>query len=132
MSYLQGLPAFAGYFGMGVGFVALFVTLWIRMTPHRELTLIRGGNVAAALTLSGALLGYCLPLASALAHSVSHADLAVWGLVALVAQLVAYVLTRLLLPKFPGRIEANDLAAAFLSAALQVGVGLLNAAAMVY
>jgi putative membrane protein len=132
MSYLQGLPAFAGYFGLGLGFVALFLALYLQFTPHRELHLIRAGNLAASTALSGALAGFCLPLASAIAHSVSYVDLALWGGVALAAQLVAFVLVRLLIPGFPKRIEAGDQAAAVLSATLQVGVGLLNAAAMVY
>jgi putative membrane protein len=130
MQYLQGLPAFALYFGMGVGFVALFLSAYVWLTPHREIALIRAGNVAAALALAGALIGYCLPLASALAHSVAPADLALWALIALVAQFVAYGLTRALLPGYPGRIEAGDLAAAIVSTSLHVGIGLINAAAM--
>ncbi|MFE0502432.1 DUF350 domain-containing protein [Lysobacter soli] len=132
MSYLQGLPAFAGYFAVGLGFVALFLALYLHLTPHRELQLIREGNLAAGTALSGALIGFCLPLASAMAHSVSLVDLAVWGAVALLAQAAAYGFTRLLLPAFPARIERGEQAAAVLSATLHVGVGLLNAAAMVY
>jgi putative membrane protein len=78
------------------------------------------------------LIGYCLPLASALAHSVAPADLGWWALIALVAQFVAYGLTRALLPGYPGRIEAGDLAAAIVSTSLHVGIGLINAAAMSY
>lgn len=130
--YLQGMPAFAGYFGMGLGFVALFLLCFLHFTPHRELQLIRGGNIAAGLSLAGALLGFCLPLAAAIAHSVSHLDLGLWGLVALVAQLAAHVFVRLLLPGFPARIERGEQAAALVSAALHIGVGLLNAASMAY
>lgn len=130
--YLQGLPAFAGYFAVGLGFVALFLALYLQLTPHRELRLIRDGNLAAATALAGALAGFCLPLASAIAHSVSLTDLAVWGAVAMVAQAAAYGFTRLLLPQFPARIERGEQAAAVLSATLHIGVGLLNAAAMVY
>jgi putative membrane protein len=132
MSYLQGLPAFAGFFGVGLGFVALFLALYIHLTPHRELQLIRDGNIAASTALAGALTGFCLPLASAIAHSVNVVDLAVWGVVALLAQFAAHLLVRLLLPQFPVRIERGEQAAAVLSATIHVGVGLLNAAAMVY
>lgn len=132
MSYLQGLPAFAGYFGVGLGFVALFLALYLHFTPHRELALIRAGNLAASTALSGALAGFCLPLASAIAHSASSIDLALWGGIALVAQLAASLLVRLLLPNFGKRMEAGEQAAAVLSATVHVGVGLLNAAAMVY
>jgi len=132
MSYLQGLSAFGGYFAVGLGFVALFLALYLHLTPHRELRLIREGNLAASTALSGALAGFCLPLASAMAHSVSLVDLAVWATVALVAQMAAYGFTRLLLPQFPKRIERAEQSAAVLAATLHVGVGLLNAAAMVY
>jgi putative membrane protein len=132
MTYLQGLPAFAGYFGVGVGFVALYLALYLHFTPHRELRLIRDGNTAAATALAGSLLGFCLPLASAMAHSVSLMDLALWGLVALLAQTAAYALVRLLLPGFPARMERGEQAAALLSATLHLGVGLINAAAMTY
>lgn len=132
MTYLQGLPAFAGYFGVGIGFVALYLALYLQFTPHRELQLIRDGNTAAATALAGSLLGFCLPLASAMAHSVSLMDLALWGLVALLAQTAAYALVRLLLPGFPARMERGEQAAALLSATLHLGVGLINAAAMTY
>lgn len=132
MTYLHGLPAFAGYFGVGVGFVALYLALYLHFTPHRELRLIRDGNTAAATALAGSLLGFCLPLASAMAHSVSLMDLALWGLVALLAQTAAYALVRLLLPGFPARMERGEQAAALLSATLHLGVGLINAAAMTY
>jgi putative membrane protein len=132
MHYLQGFPAFATYFSMGVGFVALFLSAYLWLTPHREIALIRAGNVAAAVSLAGALIGYCLPLSSALAHSIATVDLALWAGVALVAQLAAYALTRLLLPGYPTRIESGELAAAITGASLHVGIGLLNAAAMTY
>lgn len=132
MTYLQGLPAFAGYFAVGLGFVALFLASYLQFTPHRELQLIREGNLAASTALSGALAGFCLPLASAIAHSVAYADLALWGGIALVAQFAAHLLVRWLLPGFPARIERGEQAAAVLSATIHVGVGLLNAAAMAY
>ena len=51
----------------------------VRADPQRQL--------AAALNLGGAILGFCLPLASTIAHSVSIADVAMWALVALVVQI---------------------------------------------
>lgn len=132
MTYLQGLPAFAGYFGVGLGFVSLFFALYLHLTPHRELQLIRDGNLAASIALSGALAGFCLPLASAIAHSVAYVDLALWGGIAFVAQFAAYLVVRALLPGFRARIERGEQASAVLSATLHVGIGLLNAAAMVY
>lgn len=132
MAYLQGLSAFATYFGMGLGFVLLYVVLYLHVTPHRELALIREGNLAASIALAGALLGFALPLAGALRAAVSALDLALWAGIALVAQGGAYLLVRLLLPRFPQRIAQTEVSAAVLSATVHVSVGLVNAAAMSY
>ena len=44
--------------------------LYAFITPHREITLIREGNTAAALSFGGVLVGIALPLAFALGYSV--------------------------------------------------------------
>jgi putative membrane protein len=132
MDYLQGIPAFATYYAMGIGWVAVFLAAYLWLTPHAEIALIRAGNVAAAVGLAGALIGYCLPLASALAHAVAALDLAIWAGVALAGQFVAYAFVRWLLPEYPARIERGELAAAITAASAHVGIGLINAAAMSY
>ncbi len=130
MHFMQGLPDFAIYFGMGLGFMVLYVVLYLYATPHREITLIRGDNLPAAVVLAGALLGFALPLASALRIASGLLDVAAWAFMALVAQLAAYALVALLLKDFSKRINRGEMAAAVLAAAIHVGVGLLNSAAM--
>ena len=130
MHFMQGLPDFAIYFGMGLGFMVLYVVLYLYATPHREITLIRGANLPAAVVLAGALLGFALPLASALRIASGLLDVAAWAFMALVAQLAAYALVALLLKDFSKRINRGEMAAAVLAAAIHVGVGLLNSAAM--
>ncbi|WP_266182406.1 DUF350 domain-containing protein [Dyella humicola] len=130
LSYLSTLPAFAAYFGFGVSFLAIFCTVHIWLTPQRELELIRHGNQAAAISLAGALLGFVAPLASAIAHSVSLPDLAVWGMVSLVVQWLAHVAMRLLIHDLAGQIESDNRAVAVLAAGVAVAVGVVNAAAM--
>ncbi len=132
MNYFQGLPAFASYFGMGLGFLAAFLLIYVALTPHHELRLIRAGNQAASVTLAGVVLGYSIPLASALRYSISAGDLAFWAVIAVIAQLSAYILVRLLLPAFSTRIESGEMSAAILSFSLHIAVGLFNASAMTY
>lgn len=127
---LSTLPAFAAYFGFGVCFLAIFCTVHIWLTPQRELELIRHGNQAAAISFAGAMLGFVAPLASAIAHSVSLQDLAVWGVVALVVQWLAHLAARLLIHDLAGQIESDNRAVAVLAAAVAVAVGVVNAAAM--
>ena len=129
---LAGLPAFLLYFALGLALVALFLAIYARVTPYREFALIREGNVAAAISLAGALLGFVLPLASAITHSVSIIDMLVWGLVALVAQIVVYFVVSRLVPHFGEAIQSGRVSAATLLAAIAVAVGILNAASMTY
>jgi putative membrane protein len=117
---------------MGLGFMLLYMVLYLYATPHREITLIRGDNLPAAVVLAGAVLGFALPLASALRIADGVRTVAAWAFIALVAQLVAYGLVALLLKQFSKRINRGEMAAAVLAAAIHVSVGLLNSAAMNY
>ena len=129
---MPGLLEFAIYFGMGLGFMALYLVLYLYATPHREITLIRGDNLPAAVVLAGALLGFALPLANALRVASGVLGVAAWAFIALVAQLAAYAMVAVLLKDFPKRINRGEMAAAVLAAAIHVSVGLVNSAAMNY
>lgn len=129
---LAGLPAFLVYFATGLGLLALFAMVYGWITPYRETALIRQGNVAASISLAGALVGFVLPLASAIAHSVNLLDMLVWAVIALIAQVVVYAVVARILPHFAEAIEAGRIAPATLLAAMAVAVGLLNAAALTY
>jgi len=127
-----GIDDFLVYFAVSLVLVAAFLALYVRVTPYRDFALIRDGNLAAALSLSGALLGFIVPLASAVAHSVSLLDMALWGVVALVIQIAAYLVARALLPAIARDIPAGRTASGVFLGALSLGVGVLNAACMTY
>jgi putative membrane protein len=131
-SSLTGLPAFLAYFGMAAAFTGLFVLIYVQLTPHREFALIRANKPAAALAFSGSLIGFALPLASAISHSVGVLDCAVWAGVALVVQVLAFLLLRAMVDRLAQRIESDETATGVLVAAVSISVGLLNAASMSY
>ena len=120
------------YLAVAVALLAVFVAIYIRVTPYREIQLIREGNMAAAFSLSGALLGFIVPLASAVQHSVNLLDMALWGLIAMLVQLAAFVVVKLLIPSLTQDIPANKTSTGFFLGSLALGVGLLNAACMSY
>lgn len=130
--YLITLPGFALYFASAMILLAIFVTIYTRLTPQQEWTLIRNGNTAATLSLGGALIGFVLPLGSVIANSLSLVDMLIWGGVAMIVQLLVFSMLRLLLPQLPARITNNETAAGGISAAFAVGIGILNAACMTY
>ena len=129
---LATLPSFLAYLGMGVLFTLVFLGVYLIVTPQREIALIRTGNTSAALTLVGALFGYELPLASAIAHAVSLADLAIWGGIALAVQLATYLALRVWLKPLAAHIEADRVSIGLLAGSVSLAMGILNAAAMTY
>ncbi len=132
MTSFGTLPAFLLYFALSLLFLAVFLAAYTAITPYKEWTLIRQGNAAAAVALAGAALGFCLPLASVISHSVGLRDMLVWGLVALGVQVLAFVLLRLLHADMCGAIARGEMAAAVMVAAGSLCVGLLNAACLTY
>jgi putative membrane protein len=131
-SSLQGFGSFAIYLAAAIAAEVVFVILYMAVTPHREVTLIKAGNAAAAVSLGGAVLGFTLPLASAIAHSVSLLDMAVWSAVALGAQLALFLLAAVVLRALSRHIEDGNLAAGIMLATASITLGLLNAACMTY
>ncbi|WMN88199.1 DUF350 domain-containing protein [Vibrio parahaemolyticus] len=131
---LAGFPNFLLYFSVSIVFVLAFKFVYIKLTPYDEWQLIKEEqNTAAAVALSGAFLGYCLAIAGAAKNSVSIIDFMVWGVVALLAQLIAFGIVRfILMPKVSERIENNELPAGIVLAAVSISVGVLNAACMTY
>jgi putative membrane protein len=127
---LSTFPNFAVYFVGAVALTALFLVLYTNLTPHREIRLIRDGNIAAAITLIGGLLGFVMPLASVIAHSVSLIDLVIWGVIALVIQMLGFLVARLLLPHLPRAIEQGNVSDAIFLAGLSLALGILDAACM--
>ena len=132
LSSLAGVPAFLTYFSLAVFQVLIFIRLYTWVTPHDELALIRDNNSAAALAFGGALIGFSLPLSSAIIHSLSLLDCAVWGAIALIVQVLTFFVLRVFLQGLPERIMQGEMAAGILSAATAISVGLINAASMSY
>ena len=129
--FQQGAIAFLIAFAMAGAFTVAFKLIYQWVTPYHEHTLIREGNTAAAIALGGTLIGYVLPLASALSHTVSLMEFAAWALLAGVIQILVFVtISRMAFRNLVVRIEAGEIAAAVYLAAISVCVGLLNAACM--
>jgi putative membrane protein len=127
---LQGIDDFFLYFATAVVAEAIFVVLYMAVTPHHEATLIKSGNTAAALTFGGAVIGFTLPLSSAIEHNVSLPGTVVWAVVALVVQLAVFLLANLFLRDLSRRIEDGDLAAGITVAIASLASGMISAACM--
>ena len=105
-------------------------TIYVLLTPWKELALLRQGNSAAGVALAGAVGGLAIPVASTLASSVSLFDLLIWGVVALILQLIVYRLVDLLLRDLPARIEKDEMGAAVFLAGAKLASALILAAGL--
>ena len=130
--FLTAVPSFFAYFGVAIVLIAIFLLVYVNVTPYEEVALIRAGNSAAAVSLSGALFGFVMPVANAIAHSESLADLAAWGGVAGIVQILAYLAARFAFPQMNSDIPAGKVAPAIFLAVLSLSVGLVSAACMSY
>ena len=130
-AFTNGAAAFILAFAAAGVFTVAFKLIYQWVTPYHERDLIRAGNTAAAISLGGALIGYVLPLASALSHTVSLLEFAAWALLAGVIQILVFItMSRLAFRNVTNRIEAGENAAAIYLASISICVGLLNAACM--
>ena len=131
--FLYGAGHFVLAFGVACLLLAVFKRLYQISTPYNEARLIADGNVAAALALGGAIIGFALPLASALSETADPVEFIAWGVLAgLVQVLASLVVRRFVVRDMAARIEAGNVASGVYLAATSIGVGLLNAASMTY
>jgi putative membrane protein len=129
-SVVTGLPVLLVHLGTTTGLFLIALVIYVWVTPYREIELIRAGNIAAAITLSGQMLALAIPLAAMMAHSVSVPDIMLWGLVTVVLQFLAFAVVAMLIRHLPAAIERGEIGPALVLACGQVVAGLLNAAAM--
>lgn len=124
---LTALLSYLAYLGAALALLLGFVAVYVLITPHPEIALIRSGNRAAAYSLGGAIIGTALPIASAATHSHGLGDMIVWGAIATLCQLAVFFALGLVLPGLKDKIVADDRAHGVFLAAAAVAVGLINA-----
>ncbi|NQY38546.1 MAG: DUF350 domain-containing protein [Henriciella sp.] len=129
-SFRQGFPDFLLMTGTAGVLLLLASTIYILLTPWKELALVRGGNGAAGLALAGAIAGLAIPIASCLASSLTLLDLLLWGTVALLLQLLTYRIIDMVLRDIPTRIQNDEAGAAIVLIAAKISVAMLLAAGL--
>ena len=127
---LSELPWFLAHMETALALTLFYVVIYMWVTPHPEIKLIRENNMAASLAFAGSLIGFCMPLAIAITNSVSLVDVLIWGVVALLVQIAIFYLVRLPIPKISERIEKGEMASGLWLGVTSSAGGLLNAASM--
>ena len=129
---LAGLPAFLVYFCTATLVVLLYLFVYMRITTHNEFELIRNNVPGAAIALGLSLLGFTLPVVSAMTHAANVIDCVIWSIIALVVQVIVYYAVRIPVPNLSKRIEDGELAPAIWLGLASLAAGALNASSMIY
>lgn len=129
-AFLAGFPDTLAHAGVTAALLFLGATLYVWLTPYKEIALIREGNQAAAVALGGVLIGLALPLAASLTASTSVLEILVWGAATLVLQLLVFRLIDFLLTGLPQRIQEGEVSAAVLLVAAKLASAVILAAAV--
>jgi putative membrane protein len=134
LNSIAGLQNFTLYFVISIALFFVFKIVYAFVTPHDEWKLVKEEkSTAAAIGFGGAMIGFAIALSGAVKNSEFLLDYAIWGVVAIVAQLLAFALLRFtFMPKIAERIQNNEVSAGVMLGAMSVAVGLLNAACMSY
>ncbi|MGE5501942.1 MAG: DUF350 domain-containing protein [Ignavibacteriales bacterium] len=129
-AFATGFPITLLHAGMTILFLVIGAGIYILLTPQKEITLIREGNVAAAVSLGGMLVGLAIPLAVSLSASTSAVEIGLWGAATIAVQLLVFRLTDLVLHGLPKRIQDGEMAAAALLVGVKLATAIILAAAM--
>jgi putative membrane protein len=127
---LAGLPAFLSYFCLSAIAVVIYLLIYTKITPYNEFDLISKNNRAAALALGLSLIGFALPVASAVAHAANIIDCAIWSVIAIAVQVIAHYIARIPVSNLSKKIADGELAAGLWLGFASLTAGLLSAASM--
>lgn len=128
-AFAAGFPIFLLHTSVTVAILLAAAAVYVLLTPHKEIALIREGNAAAALSLGGVLVGLAIPLSASLKASTSILEVALWGVVTVVVQLLVFRLVDLTLHGLPRRIQDGEVSAAALLVGAKIATALVIAAA---
>ena len=121
---------FFAYVATGAILIAVFVFAYEKFTPYRELQMIKEGNIAASISIVGAIIGFSLPIASLIIHSQWLDVMIQWSLVALIAQFAAYLTVAFVLRGFKAMMNEGNVAAGTFLCGIHLTTGIIIAAGM--
>lgn len=110
--------------------LGIFTAVYTAVTRYKEFELIREGNIAAVLSYGGALVGFSFTLCSSIAVHASFVMFLVWGVAAMVVQIVVYVVVVQTIRGMNEAIEQNNIAMGGLIGAISLSAGVVNAACL--
>lgn len=129
-SFVKGFPEFMLHGGVTLALLIAGCVVHVLLTPMKELKLIREGNISAGISLSAVIVGLAVPMSACLVTALSVYDILIWGVVAILLQLLAFRAADLILRDLPRRIERDEIGAALVLAAVKIAAAIVMASAL--
>jgi putative membrane protein len=129
-SFVKGFPQFLIHGGVTLALLVAGCVVHVLLTPMKEMRLIRAGNVSAGISVGAVIVGLAVPMSACLATAATVYDILIWGVVAILLQLLAFRVADLLLHDLPKRIERDEIGAALVLAGVKVAAAMVMAAAL--
>ncbi|HFB54557.1 MAG TPA: DUF350 domain-containing protein [Hellea balneolensis] len=129
-SLASGFPNLIIYLLLVTAIYVAGLFVYVKLTPHKELELISHGNMAAAVSFSGLVIGLSLPLAACLILRIGLIDVLVWGVISVLLQLFLFRITDIIFSGLPQRITEGEVPAATVLAAFKLAGSIILAVAI--
>ena len=132
---MNGYVNFLSYIGVSIGLLVVGMLLFTLSTPKiKEFQLIAQKNVSAAMLLGGKVVGLAIVLGAAAEYSISLLDMAIWGAIGIVAQVVVFFIAELITIRFSIQkaIEEDNRAVGTMLLSLSLAVGWIVAKCISY
>jgi putative membrane protein len=129
-SFVKGFPQFLLHGGVTLALLLAGCVVHVLLTPMKEMRLIRAGNVSAGISVGAVIVGLAVPMSACLATAATVYDILIWGVVAILLQLLAFRVADLLLHDLPKRIERDEVGAALVLAGVKIAAAMVMAAAL--
>ena len=126
---------FLSYLGVAIGLLVVGMVLFTISTPKiKEFKLIAEKNVSAAMLLGGKVVGLAIVLGAAAEYSISLMDMAIWGVVGIVSQIIVFILAEVITIRFSIQkaIEEDNRAVGTILLSLSLAVGWIVAKCLSY
>lgn len=129
-SFVKNFPEFLLQAGLTLGLLIAGCIVHVLLTPMKEMKLIRQGNISAGISVAAVIVGLAIPMAACLQTATSVYNILIWGVVAILLQLLAFRVVDLILGDLPKRIEQNEIGAALVLAAVKIAAAMVMAAGL--
>lgn len=126
---------FASYLGVALLLLIVGVVLFTISTPKiKEFRLIAEKNTTAALSLGGKIVGLAIVLGAAAEYSVSLLDMAIWGVIGIISQIIVFFIAEVITIRFSihRAIEEDNRAVGTMLFSLSLAVGWIVAKCLSY